>query len=465
MNYSQTLGESKFFGRCESEFFLKKYDGYLKRITAHEADTLGNLVFLTDGEHGNAITSETGYAKYYGARNVLKGIVDEKDVEFISEEHHRRIWKSRLSANDVLISCVGANVGFASIVPDNVGEANIVRNVALIRSLNPTVSNHYLLAYFLSKYGKELFIRMATGNAQPLVSLDYIKTIPVYIPNEKFQIKIKDAIESAKKNLDESQIIYAQAEAMLLEAIGLADFEPSREPVNVKSFKESFLATGRLDAEYYQIKYEQIIQRIKAQPHDSLQNLVLMTKSIEPGSNAYADEGLPFIRVSDFNKYGLSEPAVKLSKEYYRENVHDLEALKPKKGTILFSKDGSVGVAYLLRENLNAVTSSAILHLNILNKEKVLPEYLTLVLNSTLVQMQAERDAGGSIILHWRMSEIENVVVPVIDIDIQKKIAKLIEESFTLKKESEHLLELAKKAVEVAIEQGEAAGMKLLNGG
>jgi type I restriction enzyme S subunit len=89
----------------------------------------------------------------------------------------------------------------------------------------------------------------------------------------------------------------------------------------------------------------------------------------------------------------------------------------------------------------------------------VLPDYLTLALNSTLVKMQAERDSGGSIILHWRVGEIENVVVPLVDIPKQEEIAALVQECFTLKAKSERLLEIAKRAVEVAIEQNEDAGL------
>ena len=84
----------------------------------------------------------------------------------------------------------------------------------------------------------------------------------------------------------------------------------------------------------------------------------------------------------------------------------------------------------MLRKDEDLITSGAILHLTVKDKTQILPEYLTLVLNSKLVQMQAERDAGGSIILHWRVSEIENVVVPIIDYPIQEQIAALVEESF-----------------------------------
>ena len=71
--------------------------------------------------------------------------------------------------------------------------------------------------------------------------------------------------------------------------------------------------------------------------------------------------------------------------------------------------------------------------------------------------MQAERDAGGSIILHWRVGEIENVVVPVLDFDKQTKISDLVRESFILKAKSEKLLDIAKRAVEIAIEEDETS--------
>jgi restriction endonuclease S subunit len=77
--------------------------------------------------------------------------------------------------------------------------------------------------------------------------------------------------------------------------------------------------------------------------------------------------------------------------------------------------------------------------------------------------MQAERDAGGSIILHWRISEIENVIVPVVDMAIQTKIANLVQQSFTLKAESERLLAAAKRAVEIAIETDEPTALAYIN--
>ena len=115
-----------------------------------------------------------------------------------------------------------------------------------------------------------------------------------------------------------------------------------------------------------------------------------------------------------------------------------------------------------LKKIWEIITSGALLHLNIIDDE-FLPNYLTLVLNSPIVQLQAERDAGGSIIQHWKPSEIEEVIIPKLPLDSQKKISDLVLQSFKLKKQSEQLLDIAKKAVEIAIEQNEATAIDYIN--
>lgn len=129
---------------------------------------------------------------------------------------------------------------------------------------------------------------------------------------------------------------------------------------------------------------------------------------------------------------------------------------------ILFSKDGSIGIAYKIEEDMKAISSGALLHF-ILKDKSVLADYLTLVLNSRVVGMQAERDAGGSIIQHWRPEEIEKVLIPIADDKIQRKITEVIKESFRLRAESKALLEKAKKSVELAIETSEKKAVDLLN--
>ena len=58
-----------------------------------------------------------------------------------------------------------------------------------------------------------------------------------------------------------------------------------------------------------------------------------------------------------------------------------------------------------------------------------------------------------------RDDDILNLPIPKIDIATQANISELVQHSFTLKAESKRLLNVAKRAVEIAIEQDEVAGL------
>lgn len=254
---------------------------------------------------------------------------------------------------------------------------------------------------------------------------------------------------------------YALAVSNLLSALGIDNVFSEKQSVSVKSFSDSFSISGRLDAEYYQPKYDELFGILKNQSTKQLggeNGIVTIKKSIEPGSDVYCKDGIPFVRVSDVTKFGISEPSIKLPGNV----VPDVSSLYPHKNTILFSKDGSVGIAYKVEKDLEIVTSGALLHLTVKNPEEILPDYLTLVLNSKVVQLQAERDSSGAIIQHWKPSEIEKVIIPVLDIGVQKQISKKVQESFALRHQSEELLDCAKQAVEIAIDKGEEKAMEWL---
>lgn len=306
---------------------------------------------------------------------------------------------------------------------------------------------------------KDLLLRKTRGAVQTGLNLDDLKTIPIVSFSGEFVKTISNYYNTSYTLLEYAKKTYRIAENKLLTHLGLANYTPSTENTAQKSFSESFGQSGRLDAEYYQPKYEEIKQKVIEHNCFELSELVQINKSIEPGSEYYSDVGIPFYRVSNLTKFGLTDPEIKIP----FDTVKNIESLFPRKNTILLSKDGSVGLAYKVQQDMEAVTSGAILHLTIKDNDQVLPDYLTLVLNSMIVQIQAERDAGGSIIQHWKPSEISKVIIPLLSMDIQREIAAKIQESFALRKRADELLEAAKRAVEIAIEQDEESAMAYLN--
>lgn len=387
--------------------------------------------------------------------NLKNMLIDTSDIIYIPESENKKNIDTFLKRDDIILSKT-ANAA-ASLV--NIECCNTSQDTVAIK-LKPDsqLLSHFIVVYLNTISGLKEMQRWFTGNIQMHLNLTDCKTkmmIPVF--EKHFQSAIKTLFEKSINKNEETISKYKQAESLLLNELRLHNWQPTQANTEVKRVKNSFLQSGRLDAEYYQPKYDVLTEKIQQAEHYKLNELVKIKKSIEPGSAAYVEEGIPFIRVANLSKLGLSEPDIFLRSNH----IDEIEKLYPKKDTILLSKDGSVGIAYKVEEDMKAITSGAILHLMV-NNEKIIPDYLTLVLNSILVQLQAERDAGGSIIQHWRKDEIEKVLIPVIAIEKQQQIAKLIQQSFSLKKQSEQLLQTAKQAVEIAIEEGEEKAMEFI---
>lgn len=405
--------------------------------------------------------------------NIKNGTVSFNNMIFISETANKLLWKSEIKPEMILLSMSGT-IGDVAIASHKWKyPINSNQDIAKIDTGN-SLNAYYLYAFLLSKFGQNYLKREARGSVQQHVFLSQIEQFEVPIFSNDFFNLLQEKILYFEEILFLSEKLYSEAETILLQELGLGSRQESNlipdevngsTPVSptrgivssVKTLKESFETSGRIDAEYYQPKYDEIISKIKSKPYKPLNKLVQIKKSIEPGSGAYNTVGIPFIRVSDISKYEITQPEIHLDPYEY-----NLDNLKPLKDTILFSKDGSIGIAYKVEEDLEIITSSALLHLTVKPEEDILPDYLTSVLNSLTTQMQAERDAGGSIIQHWRIEEIKNVLIPILDKQQQKVIADKIQESFRLRRQSKKLLNATKVAVEMAIEQNEDIAIKYL---
>ena len=186
-------------------------------------------------------------------------------------------------------------------------------------------------------------------------------------------------------------------------------------------------------------------------------NLAILKKCVEVGSKEYVERGIPFVRVSNLSPFEITQEKY-ISEELYAEITEH----QPKQGEILFSKDATPGIAYYLRETPEKmIPSSGILRLKS-KADKIGNEYLTLVLNSILTQEQVNRDVGGSVILHWRPDQVAGTVIPILSQDKQAEIEQKVTESFNLRNRAKELLECAKRAVEIAVEQDEQTAIDWL---
>lgn len=448
--------------RIDAEFYSKENLHIEQLLESWSAKPVADSFSVSDGNHMSVSDDfRNEGVPYYRGQDTSVIFIESALPVYISEKFYnqKNMLRSHLKKYDVLLSIVGTVGNTAMVYTDN--KATCSCKLAILRAKEQ--SNPFLLYVFLqSKYGQNQIQKFRRGAVQTGFLLEDMEQVFVPQFGNQFGNKTHKAIEHIHGLVCQSQDAYHKAEKLLLTALNLETFTPSLQNTSIKSFSQ-FVKNGRLDAEYYQPKYDDLfaaIGYIEQNPNvikvSPLSSIVSIKKSIEPGSDEYGDKGIPFIRVSDISKYEISSSNIFLDRQRF-----DIESLKPKKGTILLSKDGTVGIAYKTNEDMDIITSGALLHLTVLDKD-VNPDYLMLLLNSFLVSMQAERDVGGSILKHWRVEEIKKVQLPILQESIQQEIAEIVRTSFALREQSKALLKAATRAVEIAIEQDEATGIKYL---
>lgn len=471
-------------GRIDAEYYLPKYEDITRFIESYN-NGYKSLSEVADFYRGNLISDQnyvdyaSGLPAYIRGGDISSNKMVSDGMVSISSQFTPKD-EVRCLESDIVLAMIGS-VGTAALVTSEFVGSFISNNLGLLRIKNSRIRPEVLHLYLTSEVGNMFFSQRQMVTAQPKLSFADIASIPIPLIHPEVQEEIAQHIQrsfalrkEASQLLEEAKLSVEQAieiggggncltcsmlqdmarreerlaKYLLFKDLGLIEEKEDHHKIVVmeKKLSASFFVCGRLDAEYYQPKYDYLDRQLSILTTRYLGDIVEIRKSIEPGSEVYQAEGVPFVRVSDLSKFGIETPSICLDRATYATALH------PHKDTILLSKDGSVGIAYKVKDDIDMITSGALLHLSVKGKE-VLSDYLTLVLNSPIVKMQAERDAGGSIIQHWKPSEIEKVVIPVLPLNIQKEISKKVQESFRLRKEAGELLEKAKLLVEDAIEE------------
>ena len=427
--------------RLNAEYYQPEYLKIRENIKNIGFFNFGDIITAFGSGKNLPQTDNASFIKFVRTQNVRPIIIDDNGMSFTQQKNY-----PKLNYGDLLFVRVGEGVGNSSVVTKNFQDTTFSDNVIRIRIKN--VNPFYVSVLLNSKIGSLLMEQIKKGSARSLISRENLNSLRIPKIIQEQQIYFEDIVNQSEKLIIESEKIYSQAENLLLEELGIKDFEIDDDLSYIVNLSE-IKSAHRADAEYFQPKYEKIIFLIRANGGTMLGDLATMKKGIEPGSEVYQDEGKLFIRVSSLSKNGLEDKDQKyLSDELYQKLKKNYE---PKVGEILLTKDATPGIAYVVKEPIEGIVSSGILRLKLKN-EKVENEYLALCLNSVIGQTQAERDGGGSIITHWRPEQIKNVLIPILPKPTQQKIADLVQKSHEARKKAKELLEEAKQKVENAIE-------------
>lgn len=365
----------------------------------------------------------------------------------------------KLKKDDVLICRTNGNpklVGKSAIVPVDYDYA-FASYLFRVRPNKNIINSASLVAFLNSKYGRIEIEKYAMVGNQANFSPAKFREITIPILPSKMQQSIESYTYRSFDVLKKSEELYASAEAYLLEYLGMTEFIVSSDVCSVKTLNESFLRTGRLDAEYYQPKYEQIDQHIANIPEgcDTINNLFFIKDSnYMPISN----QTYRYIELSnigtDGDIIGHTEALGANLPSRARRIVHSSDI-------IVSSLEGSLQSCALISDDYNNAVCSTGFY--VLSPKSINAETALVLFKSQPVQSLMARVCSGSIMAAMSTAEFANIKLPKIDVPTQIQIKKIIQESVALKNESKRLLDITKSAVEIAIEQGEEKALELLN--
>jgi len=252
----------------------------------------------------------------------------------------------------------------------------------------------------------------------------------------------------------DSEKIYNQAESLFLAEIGLAEWKPGHTLTFVGHYSEAAHAR-RLDAEHFQPKYYELFDLI--QPFN-LTKVLSKDKQVIETIYLEEEELYAYIEISNIN---VSTGEVNFT-ERLGKNLPPNAKLRVKGGEIIISKvrptRGAIGIIPTLY-NKKLICSSAF---SIFNFDSPIREYLQVVLRSIIGKTQLERPSKGTSYPVIDDLDVRNILIPLVRPEIIKNISTLVIQSHAARQEANALLEKAKRAVEIAIEEGEDAAMKYL---
>ncbi len=386
--------------------------------------------------------------------DINNNVIETSKLHYISEAVHLLLHKSHCFKGQVLLTMAGAYLGQAAVFNEDF-ECSSNQAIAKI-TLKPNSIDPYYLSTFLNcRYGQSQIERFRTGTGQPNLNLGLIKTIKVVEASNHFQGVIEKGVNTALELRREGINIYEETQTLLLSELGLTDWQPKHRLTFVTNYSDMEQAE-RIDADYFQPKYEEIVHTIKSYSGgwDTLGCLIdLKDENFIPADKTE----YKYIELANIAGNGEITGCM-------IEQGQDLPSRARRKvatgDVIVSSIEGSLDSIALIDEEYDQALCSTGFH--VVNSQAFNSETLLVLLKSIVGQLQLKKGCSGTILTAINKDEFGKVILPIIAEEKQLQIQQKVVESFNLRKQSKHLLECAKRAVEIAIEQDEQTAIDWL---
>lgn len=332
------------------------------------------------------------------------GSVDISNLKYLDEETHDAIKNYTISKDDLYISIAGT-IGLVGEIPVELDGANLTENAAKLCGLSG-IKKSYLRYVLSSNASKEQFDDSTTSSGQPKLALFRIKSCRFPLPPLAEQKNIADKLDT----------LLAQVEATKARL--------DRIPQILKTFRQSVLAaavSGKLTEEWrltnsLEFKWDERF----------LSDVASYIVDCPHSTPKWSESGKYCVRTTAFNPFYLDMS----DQGYVNDEVFDyrIKRLKPEPHDILYSREGTVGIACQIPEGVELCLGQRMVLIRA--GEGINPKFLTSVLNSDLILTIVRQLTIGSTAPRVNMKDIKSYSIPVPSVKEQTQIVHRVEELF-----------------------------------
>ena len=297
--------------------------------------------------------------------------------------------KSHCKKGKVLVTMAGEYLGRVAVYDqDFICSSN--QAIAKI-TLKDGSSPYYISTFLNSRYGQNQINRFRTVTGQPNINMALIKSLKIPLLSNNFSKVIESIVMYSNETLRQANVFYHEAEKLLIETLGFKNYDFQTEKYSIKSFKKSYRDTGRLDAEFYQEKYD-LMEGILRNYDAEIKRLDDVAEYIFMGE--YAEE---YFNYKEGRKYYIQGTDiwrcfVEINDEYCINPKHYSKFVK--RGYIVTGRVGTIGKFGIIDEDLEgSVCSDNILCFHL--PENYVPEVYALYFNLTLTKELITRLVRG----------------------------------------------------------------------
>jgi len=305
----------------------------------------------------------------------------------------------------------------------------------------------YLLAFLLTNEVQNILLWSQEGTNHPRFPETVLIDLPIPIMEQRQQHEIADMIRTAVEKIDNSRVLYAQAQQAVLEVTGFSNFDLEQSPFYAVTLSEAN-AVGRMDAEHFQPKYKLLLDHLrKTAGAKTLGELV--TEPIRRGVQPeYVENGKVLALNSRY--VGLQFIDI-VNAERANEGFWQLnERARARRLDVVMNSTGwgTIGRANCVLHDEETVVDN---HVSIIRPDGAVcdPRYLAVYLSSALGLMQTNKwltGSSGQVELY--PAAISRFVIALPDRKFQAQVADMVMWAYAARQKAKTLIEEAKQLVE-----------------